>query len=217
VSTGSNTGNRRQEIIEQAAGLFARHGYAGASIRLIAGACDITEAAIYRYFAGKLDLYEEVIRHKAAEHDISGHLASHRGRGGIQDALLAVADHIIGLTGTDPDLMRLVVNTSLEGGDAAPVLFKEIRLPYVDFLQRELTERMASGEITPVDPLLTSRCFVGMVMDCALNLDIWESLQPQGRRPEDITLNSSRIIARGLTLDPQAASDDAACIPGRPS
>jgi len=214
VSTTSSTGHRRQEIIEQAAALFAQHGYAGTSIRLIAGACEITEAAIYRYFEGKLHLYQDVIRHKAAAHDIAGHLAQHRRQGSIQDVLTAISRHIIVLTQDDPDLMRLMFNNSLESGDVAAVLFKEIRLPYVDFLHQELTERMAAGEILEIEPLLTSRCFVGMVMDCALNLGIWETLQPNGYRPADIYLNSSKIIARGLTIQRGAATTDPASTSG---
>lgn len=215
MSTTSSTGNRRQEILEQAAALFAQHGYAGTSVRLIAGACDITEAAIYRHFTSKLDLYEAVIRHKAALHDIRGHLAQHRSRGSIQDVLLAISSHIIGLTQTDPDLMRLMFNSSLESGEVATVLFQEIRLPYVDFLAEELARRSETAEILPVDPRLTSRCFVGMVMDCALNIQIWENLHPTGHAPRDVYLNSSAIIARGLTRIHQAAPTGATVNPGR--
>ena len=110
--------------------------------------------------------------------------------------------------------MRLMFNNSLESGDVAAVLFKEIRLPYVDFLHQELTERMAAGEILEIEPLLTSRCFVGMVMDCALNLGIWETLQPNGHRPTDIYINSSKIIARGLTIQRGAATTDPASTSG---
>lgn len=215
MSISSGTSNRRQAIIEQAAALFARHGYAGTSIRLIAGACDITEAAIYRHFESKLNLYEEVIRHKAAAHDISGYLAEQKHRGSVYDVLVAISSHIITLTQADPDLMRLMFNNSLESGGVATALFQEIRLPYVEFLRQELVQRMESGEIITVDPLLTSRCFVGLVMDCALNLGIWETLRPGGHKPVDIYLNSSRIIARGLIAQPQVAALGAIPFPGR--
>ncbi len=215
MSTSSSTGNRRQEILEHAATLFAQQGFAGTSVRQIAAACDITEAAIYRHFDGKLDLYEEVIRHKAAAHDISGYLAQHAGRGTIADALTAISSHIIGLTQADPDLMRLMFNNSLESGDVAAVLFQEIRLPYVEFLRAELERRIDAGEVERVEPNLTSRCFVGMVMDCALNLNIWETLQPRGLKPADIYLNSSQIIARGLTKNRPAGPLDTAGNSGR--
>jgi AcrR family transcriptional regulator len=207
--------NRRQEILAEATALFAAHGYSGASIRQIAAACGITEAAIYRHFESKLHLYEEAIRDKAAAHDIAGHLETVRGRGTLQELLLAVSTHIINLTRLDPDLMRLMFNNSLESGDVAMVLFREIRLPYVEFVRQELVRRQAAGEVLPVDPRLTSRCFVGMVMDCALNLGVWQALQPSQVQPVDLCLNSSAIIARGLTMDRESAGQTADSPTGR--
>ena len=65
------TVERRQQILLEASALFAEGGYEGTSIRGIAKACGITEAAIYRHYASKAHLYEEVIRAKASQHDIS--------------------------------------------------------------------------------------------------------------------------------------------------
>lgn len=209
--------NRRDEILARATELFARHGFAGASIRQIARACSITEAAIYRHYEGKLDLYEEVIRNKAAEHDIAGYLADKRGRGSIEDILVAVSSHIMKLTREDPGLMRLMFNNSLESGDVSTVLFQEIRLPYIDFLQREFDERMASGEIVAVEPFLTGRCFVGMVMDCALNLSIWDTLFPARTEPIDVYTNTAAIFARGLLRSRNGGGLAARYNPGRTS
>lgn len=194
------TGNRRLQILARATDLFARHGFAGASIRRIARGCDITEAAIYRHFNSKLHLYEEVIRNKAAEHDIAGFLDEHRNSRTIREALLAVSSHIMKLTREDPGLMRLMFNNSLESGDVSTVLFQEIRLPYIDFLTREFQTHMERGEIVSVEPFLTGRCFVGMVMDCALNLGIWETLFPDRNKPVDIYTNTANIFANGLMV-----------------
>jgi AcrR family transcriptional regulator len=194
---GTN-GNRRQQILAQATDLFARHGFAGASVRQIARGCGITEAAIYRHFDSKLHLYEQVIRHKAAEHDIAGYLAEQAGRGDVEEALVAIAAHIVRLTREDPGLMRLMFNSSLESGDVSTVLFQEIRLPYIEFLTQEFQRRMAAGEIMEIEPVMTSRCYVGMVMDCALNLGIWDTLSPTRNEPVAIYTNTARIFAKGL-------------------
>jgi AcrR family transcriptional regulator len=209
LATPTPHGNRRQQILRHATDLFARHGFAGASVRQIARGCGITEAAIYRHFDSKLHLYEEAIRRKAAEHDIAGYLAERSGRGTVEDALVAVSAHIMKLTREDPGLMRLMFNNSLESGGVSTVLFQEIRLPYIEFLQNEFEQRARAGEITPVEPFLTSRCFVGMVMDCALNLGIWENLFPSRNQPVEIYTNTARIFARGLrkTNDPTLAPD----------
>ncbi len=217
MTTASHAGNRREQILAQATDLFARHGFAGAAIRRIAGACGITEAAIYRHFESKMQLYEEVIGAKAAEHDIAGYLAEKRGQGTIREVLLAVSSHIMKLTGEDPGLMRLMFNNSLESGEVSAVLFQEIRLPYIAFLAQEFEERMQSGEIIAVESFVTGRCFVGMVMDCALNLGIWDTLYPSRTQPVEIYSNTATIFATGLLARNGADSMMEPSDPGRTS
>lgn len=54
-------------IIQNAETLFIEHGYQAVSIREIAKACGVTNAALYYHFDSKLDLYKEVIRRYAAK------------------------------------------------------------------------------------------------------------------------------------------------------
>ncbi len=53
----------RQKIIDVAESLFTEHGYHGVSIRQIARACGLTNAALYYYFDSKESLYKEVLEH----------------------------------------------------------------------------------------------------------------------------------------------------------
>jgi AcrR family transcriptional regulator len=198
ASRNGKGSQRRQQILEEATSLFAGHGYDGASIRVIARACGITEAAIYRHFDNKIHLYEEVIRAKAAEHDIAGQLAVAAEQGSVEDVLRAVAEHILDLARRDQELMRLMFNSRLGEGSVADVLFSEIRLPYIRFVADELSRRLAAGEIREVDPLITARCFVGMVMDCALNFGVWEKLTDVEFQAGDVVCNNVPIFARGL-------------------
>ena len=210
----TTTGTRSQQILSQATNLFAKYGYAGTSIRRIARACGITEAAIYRHFDSKLHLYEEVIRAKAAQHDIAGYLAERDGCDTVRDALVAVSSHIMRLTREDPTLVRLMFNNSLESGNVPTVLFQEIRMPYIDFLTRDFERRIAEGEIGAVEPFLTGRCFVGMVLDCALNLGVWETLFPNRNQPVDIYSNTAAIFANGLLKTRDDALGGALSQPG---
>jgi len=198
MMTAVNARNRRQEILEKATDLFAARGYEGTSVRSIAAACDITEAAIYRHFDHKHHLYEEVIRHKAAQHDIKGCLQRYAGKGTVEDVLLGVSEHLLSITTADPALMRLMFNNSLESGSEAAVLFREVRLPYVEFLARELMERSQAGEIRSVDSFTTARCFVGMVMDCALNFGVWNQIVHLELTARDVYCDTVPIFARGL-------------------
>lgn len=52
---------RRRDILDNAARVFALHGLDGASMREIARACKVNEALIYKHFPSKDDLVREVI------------------------------------------------------------------------------------------------------------------------------------------------------------
>jgi AcrR family transcriptional regulator len=54
--------HRRQQILEEAARLFAINGLDGTSMRDVAKACKVNEALLYKHFESKHDLYHEVIR-----------------------------------------------------------------------------------------------------------------------------------------------------------
>ena len=53
-----DSGDTKTQIIEASLELFATHGYAGTSVRQIARAVGISEAAIYAHFEGKRDIYD---------------------------------------------------------------------------------------------------------------------------------------------------------------
>jgi len=199
LSIAEKPNTRRDQILSEATRLFAGNGYEGTSIRRIAGACGISEAAIYRHFANKVELYSGVIRQKADEHDISSYLEKYKGQGDIEDVLTVVAKHILSYTDSDPELLHLMFSNSLENGPVAAVLFKEFRLPYIKFLAGELERRMAGDEVREVDPYITSRCFVGMVVDCALSAGVWPKVVEFKFNAGDAICNNVPIFARGLT------------------
>lgn len=53
-------GNYKEQILDAAEQVFAVHGYAGTSLREIAGTAHVTQALITYYFKSKLQLFEQV-------------------------------------------------------------------------------------------------------------------------------------------------------------
>jgi AcrR family transcriptional regulator len=198
VTSNSRPANRKEQILQEATVLFTVHGYDGTSIRVIAKSCGITEAAIYRHFDSKENLYETVIAEKARQHDIRGRLAGNNGQGSIEEILTLVADDILSLAERDPQLMQLMFRNSFQTGAVANMLFQKVRLPYIEFLTHELEKRQKTGEVVQVDAFTSSRCFVGMVMDCALNTGVWTSITNQEFNAENVICNNVPIFARGL-------------------
>ena len=54
-------GETRQRILDAALALFAAHGFAGTSMRMLARAAGLRESSIYNHFDGKDELYQAVI------------------------------------------------------------------------------------------------------------------------------------------------------------
>lgn len=193
--------SRKDLILEQATLLFSNHGFDGTSMRTIARASGITEAAIYRHFDSKTHLYEEVIRSKAGSLDITRLLEQEPTDQGVEGVLSKVAHHILDLADADPQLMRLMFHNSLERGDFCALLFKEVRLPFIQYLSGKLERLIAEGMVRDVDPFITSRCFVGMVMDCALNVGVWTTMMDSRIEAGDVVCNNVPIFARGLMAE----------------
>lgn len=52
---------KRDAIMHEAARLFARYGFAGASLSELAGKCDVSKSVLYHYFASKEDILYAVM------------------------------------------------------------------------------------------------------------------------------------------------------------
>jgi len=190
--------NRPEQILREAAHLFSQHGYQGTSIRRIAEACGVSEAALYRHFAGKEQNYEAVIAWKTGQHDIAGRLVEFGDLPDVETVLRRVAEHILGFLESDPELLALKFGSCAASDPAAAVLFREIRLPYIEFLRAQFDARIESGELRPVDAFITARCFVGMVMDCALSANVWNRAAGLKFDGNSVIANNVPIFARGL-------------------
>ena len=55
--------NRRDEILNAAAGVFAQHGFRGSTTRRIADAAGVNEITIFRQFGSKEALMREAMQH----------------------------------------------------------------------------------------------------------------------------------------------------------
>lgn len=53
---------RRNEIVSNAARLYAERGFLGASVSDLAAACDVSKSAIYHYYLSKEDILFDVMR-----------------------------------------------------------------------------------------------------------------------------------------------------------
>jgi AcrR family transcriptional regulator len=62
-----NVDERRQQLLEAGAALFAEHSYEEISMRDIAAAAGVSKPLLYHYFPSKIDLFKAAVAEKAAE------------------------------------------------------------------------------------------------------------------------------------------------------
>jgi AcrR family transcriptional regulator len=193
--------SRRDQILEVALQHFSRFGYAGTSMRQLAEDVGITAAAIYRHFPSKLDLFEKAVESRSRGLAISSYLQTLSDLESVEDLLRAASLHLLSTAQQDPQLLRLLLMTSATDDEAAAKLLREFRMPYVSFLSKEFEKRIQSGELRKVDPGITARCYVGLVIGCAVNAEFWNKLEDVTYETLDIVCNNVPIFARGLLAE----------------
>lgn len=146
----------RQQIIERAAPLFNRQGFAGASLSDIMAATGLQKGGIYRHFESKEELALRAFDHATA---IMGErfAAALREQRTAPDRLRAIIEVFRGLVADAPIPGGCpVVNTAIEADDGNPALRTRARTA-MDRLRamvrRTVEEGVARGELHPgTDP-----------------------------------------------------------------
>lgn len=169
---------RRRQIIDAAAALFARKGFGGTTTREVAVAAGISEPTIFKHFTTKEELYAAIIEAKAQTAAILEGAAVPAGRGDDAGVLRALAHEMIARTQADPTLFRLLLFSALEGHTLSEMFFRS-RVKRVDeFLSRYIAERIKGGAFRPVDPLQAAWNFIGMVAYHLLYREIFGQKPP---------------------------------------
>ncbi|HDL04257.1 MAG TPA: TetR/AcrR family transcriptional regulator [candidate division Zixibacteria bacterium] len=192
------SGERRTQIIDEATRLFSNYGFEKMTVNMLASACGITEAALYRYFPSKEKIYDEVLESLKDRIDISSLRLKIGETDDIEVILVGIAKHIFGSYIKHKELARLLLFSSLERHSLANRVYSTVRMPYVQLLIERLEELIAKKKIRKVNPIMTARCFVGMVTDCSVGLNLWKRIQGTTFRPDEMISNNIPIFAQGL-------------------
>ena len=106
----------QERLLDTAAGLFAKQGYAGVSMRDIARAVGVTQAAIYHHFSNKDALYIAAISYLFEQHTL-----------GISEQMAAIDDPakrlellistMLNIMEEDPRFRRIYMRELLEGDE----------------------------------------------------------------------------------------------------
>jgi AcrR family transcriptional regulator len=155
----------RDQILDAAEQVFARHGFHDASLREIAELAEYSVGAVYGFFTGKEDIYREIFRRRAAEflpgmREVLGSPAAPLRQ------LLDLAAWQVGFFRRYPHFGRLVLR---EGAIASPLATPadaqhQKNFATAQLMQADLFGRgQQAGELRPGPPAVLARMFSGLV------------------------------------------------------
>ncbi len=172
---------RRQQILDAAAKVFARLGYAGTGTADIAHEAAIGEPTIYRYFTNKRELYLEAIREGARE--IREHWEQIRDDAADPlAALQQIGIWYYGQMQRRPELLLLRSRSFTESpdGEALALVREEYRsiVAFVQSLFDDAKSRDLIGSDTDTRTMTWLFMAVGALLDVSQVLDLSNDLRP---------------------------------------
>lgn len=194
-----SAGDRRQQIMEVAKGLFARQGFDGTTTRQIAERAAVNEALIFRHFPTKEDLYWAIIDHqcqiKGGQRALEMRLQS---PAGDREIFAAIAEDILRRRAKDSSLTRLLLFSALENHRLSHRFFRTHVEVYYEVLAEHIGKRIRAGVFRRIDPLLAARGFLGMVVYHSLIQEIFGGKRFQQFDVKEVSQTLTDIWIEGM-------------------
>ena len=154
----------REAILDTSAKLFSQHGYKEVSIRDIAQACGMTNAALYYHFKNKEDLFLAMLQ-RDHEQTLAALRKAATSPGDLREDLkrLVAQYAAIGCERRQSfqTLRRDLSNVEDVRGHK---LFAEMRSSFMRPLEERLAQAQANGEIQTGDTRLYARLLHGLII-----------------------------------------------------
>ncbi len=191
---------RRESILQAAKSLFADKGYHGVSIDEIAREVDVSPAILYRHFKSKQLLYDAVLQEMSGKRESYVDMVINSGTS-FEDILTGMTQVYIRSFAENPDLLRIEMQSMLEGSSASSEFFKNRWKSFTDYIEFSLNERlpydMPNREVAILSAALM---FQGMLREALIQ----KYLQPHDRL-EDVSLQELsnelvRLFLRALGI-----------------
>lgn len=151
----------KQQIVGAAFELFITNGYHGTSVRQIAEKAGIALGGVYNHFAGKEEIFLEVVRAYHPFMTVFPNLGAAEGETAEQ-LVRSAAHKVIAQLEARPQLLNLFFIEMIElEGRHLPALVNLFAPSLLDFLQKVY---QYAPEIRPESPLVLFRGFAGMIL-----------------------------------------------------
>ena len=152
---------RRHAVVEAAAAVFIRDGYAAASMDQVAREAGMSKRTLYRIFPSKAALFEATVSDSLAPLDLDPALALEPD---LQRALAGILEasgrHLLALRPIG--IFRLVIAEVGRSPELAETFHRVLVRRGASALQRLIGVAMDAGRLQPGDPVATDRMLYGM-------------------------------------------------------
>jgi len=140
----------REQILDSSLRLFSEKGFARTSVRDIAQAAGITDAAIYYHFASKRDLFEALIEERGFTQALAN-LETAEITVGPDEALPGITGNALAFIYTNRDLMKVLMVEAMSGDPVATEEYQMLVERFRKAVARILRHYVGQGLIRPVD------------------------------------------------------------------
>ncbi len=203
--------DRRQQILDAAANLFAYQGFQGTTTRQIAARVGINEAIIFRHFPTKEDLYWAILDDRCQAASARRRLDEILQTANTDAEVFAtLAQRILG---RDTTLTRLLLFTALENHRLSQRFFRTHVAQYGEALADYIRRGIEAGRFRQVDPLLAARGFLGMVVYHYLVQELFGGKRHRHFDPAIVGKTLAEVFLQGLQSKERALPQRAASPP----
>jgi AcrR family transcriptional regulator len=193
--------DRRHQILHVATELFASKGYEGATTREIAKRAKVNEAIIFRHFPTKDELYWAVIEAKCQQSAKKSFMADILQAGhSVRDTFVTLAETILRRREKDQTLTRLLLFSALENHRLSQRFFQSYIADYYEALGDYIQQRIDAGEFRKLDPQLSARGFLGMVVYHSLIQDLFGGNKFHRYDVREVAESMTDIWLQGMTI-----------------
>lgn len=191
---------RREAILKAAMKVFARKGYAAATIRAIAREAGIAQGTIYLYFPSKRDILLALYRSMVLES--FEEILARPERSDAENFLRSLIVDRIRRFRRNPRAVRFAFTELPLHRELRDKLYRDIALQQLGRLEAFLKDRIATGELRSLRADVAARAFQGMYVIFTLAEVVFGDRQVARLSPEEIADEVVRLFLHGARIQP---------------
>ena len=194
-----SAGERRNQLLRIAVGLFSERGFEGTTTKAVAAAAGVSEGIIFQHFATKEELYAAILDYKANEagmEEWEKELLRCAEREDDEALVMSLVERILQADRCDPQFQRLMYQAALSG-HALPKSMLQRILPLHRFLCGYVARRQKKGAFRKCDPAVAVHAIISMPSYYRLTKSLF-GVHPLRLSEHEMAISFTRLILEGL-------------------